>query len=81
MLRNKKLMSNIKAFESFDGIKKEIDDILKFVEEKDKERNIRTNRSNSIESYVDINYKKYVYRKKMGKKLNEEKMTEKNYMT
>ena len=76
-----KLMSNIKAFESFDGIKKEIDDILKFVDGKYKERNIRTNRSNSIESYVDINYKKYVYRKKMEKKLNEEKMTEKNYMT
>ena len=62
-------MSNIKAFDSFDGIKKEIDDILKFVEGKDK--NERVNRSNSIESYVDINYKKYVYRKKMGKKLNE----------
>ena len=66
-------MSNIKGFESFDGIKKEIDDILKFVEGKDKKENEKVKRSNSIESYVDINYKKYVYRKKMGKKLNEEK--------
>lgn len=76
MLRNKKLMSNLRAFDSFDSICKELDDILSNTEGKQKSDNKeefqerKLKRSNSIESYVDINYKKYVYRKNIGKKEN-----------